>query len=391
MSEHSAAPLQVVVIRDGGDVDLSSYEDAVAGALVGGRDGYGRLAAGDRLGVEFRVFSAVPAMNPAAILDATLHTATIVLIDDCFLRSGNEELWRWVASTWEHTRSSGQRHSFIAMAMSERAGDRFRSLAPALHSVFVLHAHELGERALRADIFAVRAMHECRLLLVGGRGGNLQIFISHAKIDGLPLAQSLRYLIESLRWLGRFYDVYDLGPGDACRQIERAVESSVMVMLRTDVYDDRPHCREEVYLADKYAVPAVLVDARTALNYPAGTLPLDRIPVVRIPDGNLLRILSLAVREGLRFAIFARRVESLRSVYFPAAQVRVFGTAPSMPGLLHACRDLAPYSAQPRVIIYPDPPLRDGVLEAASALVERYGPGTRLVTPQTLAVEGDRR
>ena len=34
----------------------------------------------------------------------------------------------------------------------------------------------------------------------------------------------------------------------------------------------------------------LLVDARTSLNHPAGTLPLDRVPSVRIPDGNLVRI-----------------------------------------------------------------------------------------------------
>jgi hypothetical protein len=51
----------------------------------------------------------------------------------------------------------------------------------------------------------------------------------------------------------------------------------------------------------------LLVDARTSLNHPAGTLPLDRVPSVRIPDGNLVRILFLALREGLRFLLFMRR------------------------------------------------------------------------------------
>lgn len=78
-------------------------------------------------------------------------------------------------------------------------------------------------------------------------------------------------------------------------------------MLRTEVYEGRYWCKQEVLWADEYATPAVLVEARTGLDHPAGGLPFDRVPSVRIPDGNLLRILFLALREGLRFLLFMRR------------------------------------------------------------------------------------
>jgi hypothetical protein len=146
-----------------------------------------------------------------------------------------------------------------------------------------------------------------------------------------------------------------------------------------------------VLWADEYATPAVLVEARTRLDHPAGALPFDRVPTVRIPDGNLLRILFLALREGLRFLLFIRRVEQMKqNGDLPAgAELRVFSFAPSMSALLRACRVLtdskAP-SATPHLILYPDPPLRAGNYEAALALVQMYAPsGTRLVTPNTLA------
>jgi hypothetical protein len=119
-------------------------------------------------------------------------------------------------------------------------------------------------------------------------------------------------------------------------------------------------------------------------------LPFDRVPTVRIPDGNLHRILFLALRESLRFLHFSRRVEEMkRSGVLPTPiELRIFSTPPSMAALLRACRSLvdsAEPAGTPRLILYPDPPLRVGLYEAASALVDTYAPpGTRLVTPNTL-------
>src|SRR5258705_12795777 len=103
-------------------------------------------------------------------------------------------------------------------------------------------------------------------------------------------------------------------------------------MLRTDEYDNRHWCQQEVLWADEYATPAVLVDARTGLNHPAGVLRFDRVPTVRIPDGNLVRILFLALREGLRFLHFIRRVERMkqRGRLPSPVELRVFSFHPSI-------------------------------------------------------------
>ena len=210
-------------------------------------------------------------------------------------------------------------------------------------------------------------------------------------MDGLPLAHALKHQIESLGWLQGFYDVDDIPPGsDWQRELEQGVGSSLIVILRTDGYDSRPWCQQEVLWADEYATPAVLVDARTGLNHPAGILPLDRIPTVRIPDGNLMRILFLSLREGLRFLYFISQIEQMKldgNLPNPA-ELRVFAFQPSMLALMRACRSLAnstePLST-PRIILYPDPPFRTGLYEAAQALVISYLPHARLVTPQTIA------
>ena len=85
-----------------------------------------------------------------------------------------------------------------------------------------------------------------------------------------------------------------------------------------------------------------------------------------------------------------RRVEEMkRSGEIPdPVELRVFSFPPSMSALLRACHAIAGSSTcekTPRLILYPDPTLRAGLYEAAAALVEKYAPGTRLVTPNTLA------
>lgn len=395
-----SAPLQLLIFRHPLDPDVAPYEDAIVRAFQGGKEAGGYLATGEDLGIQLEVFAAAPPHSVAQTLDGFAHTLTLVLVDSEFLRNGDAALWDWLAECWSHVDASNGRHAMVVLPMEERLGDQFCRKHPALQTLQVRAVQEFGERAIRPAMLALLLLHECRVLLAralpiqmipGQPIGYLRLFISHAKIDGLPLAQALKHQIASIPWLSSFYDADNLPAGCNWQQeLERGVGSSLIIMLRTEVYDSRHWCQQEVRWADEYATPAVLVDARTGLNHPAGVLPLDRVPSVRIPDGNLLRILYIALREGLRFLHFARRVEEMkRAGELPSPlEMRVFSFPPSMPALLRACRSLTtppPPPATARLILYPDPPLGTGHFEAAQALIATYAPGARLVTPNTLA------
>jgi TIR domain-containing protein len=388
------APLQLLLFRHPEDRDALPYEEAMARAFQGGKDAGGYLATGEDLGLQLELFATAPQRAAAATLDGFCHTMTVVLVDGELLRRGDDALWDWLAACWTATTNSKGRHAMLAVAIDERAGDAFSRKRPELATLQLLQVHDLGERAIRPTMLALRLLHQCRMLLVAAlpghdqKPGHLRLFISHAKMDGLPLAHALKHQIEALKWLEDFYDADDLPAGcDWQLELERGVGSSLIVMLRTEGYDGRPWCQQEVLWADEYATPAVLVDARTNLNHPAGTLPFDRAPSVRIPDGNLVRVLFLALREGLRFLLFMRRVEQMKQEgELPSpVDLRVFSFPPSMPALLRACQSLANSKETRRLILYPDPPLRSGQYEAAQALVSVYAPGASLVTPQTLA------
>ncbi|MGC2331511.1 MAG: TIR domain-containing protein [Candidatus Acidiferrales bacterium] len=395
----TAAPLQLLLFRDTDDRDALRYEEAVVRAFQGGKEAGGYLATGEDLGIQLEVFSTAPGLDAEKTLDSFCHTLTVVLVDRSLLDKSGDALWDWLAKCWVLTNASKGRHAMLAIPMDERIGREFSTKRPELGNLQLLQVTDLGEYAIRPAMLALRLLHEGRVLLAGAlpsipdhKPGYLRLFISHAKIDGLPLAHALKHQIEALGWLQDFYDVDDLPGGcDWQAELERGVGSSLIVMLRTEVYDSRPWCQQEVLWADEYATPAVLVDARTGLNHPASVLPLDRVPTVRIPDGNLLRILFLALREGLRFLLFKRRVEQMKESGSLSSKVglRVFSFPPSMSTLLRACRDLTDSkrpSSAPSLILYPDPPLRAGSYEAANALVATYAPSdTRLVTPNTLA------
>jgi len=399
----TATPLQILLFRHPEDRETVPYEDAIVNAVRGGKDLGGYLTSGEDLGeglgIQLRTFGKErPPRDAATMLDETCHTLVIVLIDSALL--GSPDLLEWLETCWTHVRASNGRHAALPLAMTERlAGDFASKRNSSLGALQIRSVDTFGERAARPAMVAMLMLHTCRSLLARGlaraaatpceSSDSLRFFISHAKVDGLPLAQALKHLIASIDWLSAFYDAKDLPVGcDWQLELERGVGSSLIIMLRTDGYDARPWCQQEVRWSDSYATPAVLVDARTGLHYPAPSLPFDRAPMVRIPDGNLMRVLFAALREGLRFLYFKRRVAELRQTpAVPAGTLLyVFSLAPSMPALLRACRSLQP---GPRhLIVYPDPPLGTGVFEAANALVSDYAPpGTQLTTPNTLAVE----
>lgn len=394
-----AAPLQILLFRHPDDKDVTRYEDAVVTAFQGGKEVEAYLATGEDLGIQMEIFADTPPQTAPETLDAFCHTLTVVFIDRTLLDKSTTPFWDWLVHCWNHVDASNERHAMLAIAMDERVGRAFTQRHPELENLQLLQTYGLGEYAIRHAMLALRTLHECRILLAkalpttnGHKPGYLRLFISHAKMDGLPLAHALKHQIEALDWLEDFYDADDLPAGrNWQRELERGVGSSLIIMLRTEAYDGRHWCRQEVLWADEYATPAVVVEARTNLNHPAGVLPFDRVPTVRIPDGNLLRILFLALREGLRFLYFSRRVEEMkRNGTLPAPlELRAFSFPPSMSALLRACRSLTDSktpATTPCLILYPDPTLRAGFYEAAQALVASYAPpGTLLVTPNTLA------
>jgi hypothetical protein len=200
------------------------YEESIVRALQGGKEAGGYLVSGEDLGIQLQVFSGAPPAEQKApqTLDSFCHTLTVVLIDRDLMTVNSEAFWDWLSDCWEHVDASNGRHAMLAVPMDERAGDEFSGKRRPLETLQLLQVHALGEKAIRPAMLALRVLHESRLLLAealplttppGCPQGFLRLFISHAKIDGLTLAQALRHQIKTIGWLQSFYDAEDLPAG----------------------------------------------------------------------------------------------------------------------------------------------------------------------------------
>jgi hypothetical protein len=80
----------------------------------------------------------------------------------------------------------------------------------------------------------------------------LNVFLSHAKQDGMQVAEAIRDGVRSFSQLVAWYDANDLPIGSAWRSpMEQAARNNTaaMVAVVTDAYPTRPWCRREAKLA----------------------------------------------------------------------------------------------------------------------------------------------
>ncbi|MDP9119824.1 MAG: toll/interleukin-1 receptor domain-containing protein [Acidobacteriota bacterium] len=327
--------------------------------------------------IQFQSFLAPPLVpaKAGAYLDEALHTLLVILVDDALL--ADAPFLDWLVAAAADPGMIDGRHQFLAVAPGSETRERWTHARAQFGRFQALEFSSLGEEAERLEWLALRVLHDGLHLMAMGeglaKGWKICLFVSHAKRDGLSLAKSLVNLLGAVPWLGSFYDARDLSsyrPWEV--QLEDAVASSVLVSLRTDIYDHRPYCQKEIRWAEEYGAPMVLVDARGGLVHAASGLPFEGAPCIRIPDGNLMRILHVALRVAARARAFVRRlvqIQKLHQTKLPAASaIKVIPVAPGMSAIAAACESLAKVDKGPKLILYPGPKLAKGYLEAAVAL-----------------------
>lgn len=89
----------------------------------------------------------------------------------------------------------------------------------------------------------------------------IKLFISHAKKDCLNEAKQFRDYLNSSTKLSTFFDENDILDGnDFRKQIEGNIISSLLVVLKTDIYSEREWCRNEVIIAKRNKIPTIVVN-----------------------------------------------------------------------------------------------------------------------------------
>jgi hypothetical protein len=171
--------------------------------------------------------------------------------------------------------------------------------------------------------------------------------------------------------------------------LEAGVIESMLLVLRTDIYDLRFWCRQEVMWAEMYDRPVLVVDARTELSSRPTVLGFTGIPGVRIPDGNLVRVLLEGLREWVRIAVARRRFrEIVRNDPKLDQRTEFLGRTPSPTALLAArARLLAKGAPADAVLVHAEPALESNYLEAARDVIRSRLPEASVVPFKTFLAQ----
>lgn len=390
------APLRVMICGKSSFRQCDEYVEAIVRAFNGSDDDGGYLASGDDLDVDTRWFSDCPAHTADLHLNGALHTFIVILANAEL--ADDVEYRKWLEEALRLVQDSNGRHRILVLAENETTVESFTSRSSTLASAQFLPTHALGEQAVRAAYFGLILLNESGRMVarhLDTRSAcRQQLFISHAKKDGLPLALAILKQLDELPRLAKFYDARSLQLTDDWRRdLEQGIASSVVIVIRTGEYDNRPYCVAELRWADQYGCPVVVVDASNRLSRPRTDLPLSDAVTVVMRDGNSLRVIYAALREGLRSILLCRQVTEMKQVTeaqqadLLKSPVAVLHRMPTIASVRQACLQLAadPVNAQSEkrgvpTIVYPGPVMADERAESLIALADYFLPDTRIQT-----------
>lgn len=383
-------PLKLLIVAEKNKFpsdDRSPYFTAITRAFQGGAarspDGTEEYyASGEELGVDVRRIIGMEfwsddsrKVDISVVLESCCHLLVIVFLEG----PASAEFGHWLSKMAQIA---------LREEFEGRVGVLPIALDPQGEQVSLEHfdefqrlsVSELGEGALRPGYMGLLALQHAWSLLGAGADERLRLFVSHAKRDGAPVALALKSQIESLRFLRRFYDAQDILPGTRWRQVLReGVRKSVIVALRTDIYELRPWCVQEIEWAEEFGCPAIVVDARHSLTMPRETLPVAGMATVRIPDGNMVRILNMALREAVRVRLFRRAVQMLEAAGILPANRTIALSRASLASLGVACEAQVRAKRPIEAVVIAEA-FRESHRSAAERLVHAYFSGATLGT-----------
>ena len=335
--------------------------------------------------VFFRSEPAEEAATPVPIaLDEARHTAVIVLVDPKMVIAGVD--WsRYIAPLSQQAQANATQHRVFPVALTQNAYKllpeanfiRLQDHSPEAAPGFLLNrlTNELGRLLTQRPTLAAVEANE----LKGGSPPKMQLFLSHAKLDGEKAALALRDYIRDNLALDTFFDAIDIAAGFRFEdQINEGIDLAAFALVHTDAYASRVWCQHEIIRAKRHGRPVVVIHAieeGEARSFPY----MGNVPTIRWradQPARLEAIVGLILREVLRTEYFTQHFEDLRALFNVPLAARAL---PRAPELLTALA-LRPEAETVPFFVYPDPPLAKQELD----LVLELAPNLRLITPTML-------
>ena len=214
-------------------------------------------------------------------------------------------------------------------------------------------------------------LHDCARLLMNleptwmDKAGNkanspVQLFLSHAKKDGLQTTKRFKAFVDAELKLNVFFDTVDIADGyEFEQQIEESIKNSALVVFHTDEYSAREWCRIEVLVAKRNKCSIVVVHdikngEKRAFPYLGNT---PTITIQQDENDSFYEIVNLTLYQVLNNLFQLELLESFHKL-FPIAGTE-FISITSPPELFNYI-DIykkKEVSKNHLIILYPDPPL----------------------------------
>jgi SLOG cluster2/TIR domain len=311
------------------------------------------------------------------VFDDCFSSATFVLIDDQMVIDEN---WQhYIESLFENVSRLATYHRIYPVAISKNAFN----LSDKIQSTNFIRIQQVDNLVEQQDILLRKTLHECcrqlkqiQLKEWGKAPHPIKLFLSHAKQDGIQIAQGIREWLLTDNTFDNFFDTKDIAPGyDFREEIENGIIDSALLICQTDAYTTRYYCRWEILTAKRYQVPTLLINALDIgeeRSFPyMGNMPTFRWKGIETIPAVITRILL----EILRHQYFPGYVEALKMTGKIPSQAMI---VPYAPELLNQVQNRQKEKSETNTfLIYPDPPLGDDEME----VLESLNPDIKAWTP----------
>ena len=295
------------------------------------------------------------------------RNAIVLLVDQKYFidenfRKYTEELCKLVD---EHTR-------IYPVALCEQAYE----LGCGLNSLQFIRAY-LGALNIQENFdFSMKKiktelLHDCARLLMnfqptwkdkaGDKANSpVQLFLSHAKKDGLETTKRFKKFVDENLKLDVFFDTQSIADGyEFEQQIEESIKKSALVVFHTDEYSAREWCRIEVLVAKRNKCSIVVVHdikngEKRAFPYLGNT---PTITIQQEEKESFYEIVNLTLYQVLNNLFQLELLESFHKQFPIEGTEYVYITSP--PELFNYI-DIFKQKEKSEnnlVILYPEPPL----------------------------------
>jgi hypothetical protein len=214
-------------------------------------------------------------------------------------------------------------------------------------------------------------LHDCARLLMNFQptwkdkkgdktNSPVQLFLSHAKKDGLETTKRFKAFVDEELKLEVFFDTVDIADGyEFEQQIEESIKKSALVVFHTDEYSAREWCRIEVLVAKRNKCSIVVV--HDIKNGEKRAFPyLGNTPTITIRENekeSFYEIVNLTLYQVLNNLFQLELLESFHKQFPIEGTEYVSITSP--PELFNYI-DIFKQKEKTKnnlVVLYPEPPL----------------------------------